>query len=224
MKFPWFKLDPNERLAAPILVRELGVLGALRIGRAIRRLERTGAPFAELPAAESEQERLSREQIGPAILLYLVLRERFDQARALAITEEIVVEAACVFLRQSIGSLRRAELEALDEDGKQAFVKERGERFFNATVTWDEIGTERVRFTVTHCRFPPLCAAAGVPELAPVFCKGDARFFGTVEPDVELIRPHTIAGGATTCPFTLQWATRTAPSTSATDHPTASEG
>jgi Amt family ammonium transporter len=49
---------------------------------------------------------------------------------------------------------------------------------------------------------------AGVPELAPVFCKGDARFFGTVEPDVELIRPTMIATGGARCDFTLRFAER----------------
>lgn len=208
MKFPWFKLDPNERLATPILLRELGILTALRVGRAIRSRQRRGEPFADLAPPDGEHERLSREQIGPAILLYTELRQRIGQEEALRITEEIVIEAACVFLRESIGPLRRADLEQLDEAGQETFVKERGERFFNATVDWQEIGGERVRFTVTHCRFPPLCAATGVPELAPVFCKGDARFFGSIEPDVTLLRPHTIAEGASTCPFTLQWAER----------------
>ncbi len=55
----------------------------------------------------------------------------------------------------------------------------------------------------------PLCAAAGVPELAPVFCAGDAHFFGTVEPDVLLERPQMIAEGAETCRFRLYWASST---------------
>ena len=37
-----------------------------------------------------------------------------------------------------------------------------GERFFNSTMRWDEISDRCIRFTVTHCRFPELCAAAGL--------------------------------------------------------------
>lgn len=203
--FPWFKLDANERVAAPMLVRELGVLGALRIGRRIRRRQTAGEPFDALPPADGDDERLSREQIGPAILLYQEVRAEHGEARALRVTEEVVNEAAVLFLRAQIGTLRRADLAKLNDEGRRKFVEERGSKFFNATVTWDEISGDAVRFTVTHCRFPPLCAAVGVPELAPVFCKGDATFFGTVEPDVELIRPHTIAGGAATCSFHLRW-------------------
>jgi len=208
MRFPWYKLSADERVAAPILIRRLGVLRSLRVGRRIRRAERAGEPFAHLDPPATEQDRLSREQIGPAILLYRTLLEFVDRDEALSVCEEVVVEAAVIFLRESIGRLDRATIETLDEDAKQAFVKDRGEKFFNATVRWDQIDDEGVRFTVTACRFPPLCAECGVPELAPVFCKGDAKFFGTVEPDVTLTRTQTIAEGADVCPFALQWAER----------------
>jgi predicted ArsR family transcriptional regulator len=212
MNLGWLlRLQPEERLATPILLRELGVLGVLQVGRTLRRRQRLGEPFTHLPPADCDQETLSRQQIGPAILLYQALTERVGQPQAYAITRAVVIEAACDFLRRSIGPLRRTELEALDENGRQAWVLERGRRFFNATVYWDEITGDRVRFTVTHCRFPPLCHACGVPELAPVFCEGDAVFFGTVEPDVTLDRPHTRAKGAATCPFTLSWQPRPTP-------------
>lgn len=203
--FPWARLDPNERLATPILLRELGVFKSLKVGRAIRRRQKKGDPFSHLEPPSTDEDRLSREQIGPAILLYQELLKVVDGDSAWRVTEEIVVEAACVFLRQSIGELRRDELATLDATGRERFVQERGRKFFNATVTWEEISGERVHFTVTHCKFPPLCVAAGVPELAPIFCKGDARYFGTIEPDVELKRPHTIAEGASTCAFRLGW-------------------
>ena len=79
--FPWQKLDANERLAAPILIRELGVLNALRVGRRIRRRAKRRA-FAALGEPTCEDDRLSREQIGPAVLLYQEAREVVDDARA----------------------------------------------------------------------------------------------------------------------------------------------
>ena len=205
MIFPWFKLDPNERLAARILIREIGVFGALGLGRWIRKEAKRGRPFDEIEAADCKEERLSRAQIGPAILMYEGLRARVGKERALRITEEVVVEAACLFLRDSIGPLRRRDLERLDPKRREGFVRERGNRFFNATVEWDEISSKAVVFTVKHCRFPPLCERLGVSELAPLFCKGDAKYFGTVEPDVSLARPRTIAGGSSDCLFDLRW-------------------
>ena len=203
-----YRLDINERIGAPILIRELGILGALSLGRRIRRRQRAGEPFVGFPEPATEQDRLSREQIGPAIVLYTELRERVGQSRALQITEEIVVEAACAFLHQTIGSLRRAELEALAPEAVAEFSREKAGRFFNAEVEWQQLDGDAVRFHVVHCRFPPLCAEAGVPELAPVFCKGDAKFFGTIEPDVQLIRPTMIATGGKLCDFTLRFAER----------------
>ena len=117
----------------------------------------------------------------------------------------VVVEAACRFLGESLGSLRRDVLRRIPADSRREWVAERGAGFFNATIRWDAVREDRVDFTVTACRFPKLCAEAGVPELAPVFCAGDAKFFGTVEPDVVMTRPHTIAGGASTCAFSLSY-------------------
>ena len=71
-------------------------------------------------------------------------------------------------------------------------------------MRWDEVSGERVRFTVTSCRFPAV-RGGGCPELAPVFCEVDARYFGTVEPDIVLTRPTRIAAGDPECAFTLSW-------------------
>lgn len=206
--FPWHRLAVNERIAAPILLREIGVMNALRVGRAIRRQERAGEPFAALDPAVDERERQSRAQIGPAILLYQQLAPLFGTARALQVTELVVVEAALDFLRHTIGPLRREQLAAMGPAQLEAFSQGVGDRFFNATVQWEKMDADGVDFTVTACQFPRLCAAVGVPELAPVFCKGDERFFGEVESDVVLIRPQTIATGGANCPFSLRFAER----------------
>ncbi len=206
IRFPWHKLDAEERIGAPILIRELGVWKALKAGRRVRRQMKSGEPFAHLPAATDDRERASRAQIGRAILLYRALQRYRSQDEALRITHTIVVEAACIFLGEQIGSLSRASLAEIPEDSRASWVRERGARFFNATMQWDRIDDGGVDFTVTACSFPPLCVAAGAPELAPIFCAGDAKFFGSVEPDVSLERPQTIAEGAETCVFRLRYA------------------
>lgn len=208
MRFLLDRLDAEERVGAPILLRELGLWRAMQIGRTVRRGLRAGAPFAHLPPAESKGERDSRDQIGRAILLYRALSELVGRQRAFAITEQVVIEAACVFLAEQLGPLDRSTIEAVPEHARQAWVEERGKRFPNATVRWDHIGPDAVEFTVTDCRFPRLCAAADAPELAPIFCAGDSKFFGTVEPDVRLDRPQTIATGAPTCLFAIRYVQR----------------
>lgn len=208
IRFPWHRLDAEERVGAPILVRELGVWRALKVGRATRRALRAGEPFSHLAPSDHPKEVASRAQIGRAIVLYRALQELVDRERAFAITEKVVIEAACVFLAEQLGPLDRRTLEAIPQAERIDWVTERGDRFPNSTVRWDRIDGAGVDFTVTACRFPRLCAEAGAPELAPIFCAGDSKFFGTVEPDVRLERPHTIAEGASTCAFSLRFADR----------------
>lgn len=203
---PWNRLDPDERAGAPVLVRELGVWRAVKTGKKVRKRLRAGEPFAHLPPPADEADAMSRAQIGRAIVLYRVLAEREGRATALRVTENVVAEAACRFLGEQLGSLSRETVESVPVSRRRAWIEAKGARFFNATIAWDRVDTAGVDFRVTACRFPPLCVAAGVPELAPIFCAGDAAYFGTVEPNVTLERPHTIAEGAATCCFRLRYA------------------
>lgn len=198
-------MQPGALQAVKILVRGLGLFRALGVIWRLTRRQGRGEPFHELPPPDSEEERLSREQIGPGLILYDELCKVVSEEEARAMTRDAVISGAIAFLRKSIGPLRARDLKAMDETQREAFVQERGKRFFNATMRWDKIEHDEVRFTVTSCRFPRLCREAGFPQLAPLFCEGDATFFGSVEPNVTLERPHTIAGGAKSCPFTLRW-------------------
>ena len=106
---------------------------------------------------------------------------------------------------RTIGPLRRRDLERLAPDERERFARERGDKFVNADMVWGDIGATGLSFRVTRCRFPAICATAGVPELSPVFCAGDAKFFGTIEPEVELLRGATIAEGAANCGFEIRF-------------------
>lgn len=171
-------------IAVRILLREFGLCGTIRIALAIRRLQRRGEPFGALPPPANDREAKSRAQIGPAILLYRSLPRD-----ALRITEEIVVASARAFLRKTIGPIEKV-------DARRA-----GEAFFNATLRWIRVAPEEVRFDVVACHFPVLCRAAGVPELAPVFCRGDAGFFR--DQGLRFERTTTIAEGAPLCDFRI---------------------
>jgi len=197
-------MNSVERASLVAMAAELGWLKALWLGLVVKWRVARGEPFGQLPPSGSEAEAQSRAQIAPAIVLYRQIRARLGAQRSLQVTEQVVVAGAVRFLQQSIGALGPATLKAMEPGAREAYVKERGARFFNATMRWDEISDQAVRFTVTACRFPVLCQAVGVPELAPVFCRGDAVFFGSVQEDVVLTRSQTIAEGAETCPFALR--------------------
>ena len=185
------------------LVKGLGWRNTWRVLRAMRSQQKQGEPFGHLPPPENERDSQSREQIGPAILLYKAIRSVAPQD-AQSITQRIILADGIRFLRKTLGRLSPARLAALPPEDREQFAQVRGERFFNATIQWDRIESDRVQFTVTDCRFPPLCKAANVPEIAPIFCLVDERYFGSVEENAVLERPFTIAEGAKTCPFTLR--------------------
>lgn len=198
-------LDPIEKAALQVVARHVGWLRALWYGISIRRRVARGEPFAHLPPPDCEKEAQSRAQAGPAIVLYRRLRRSLGPEDAVDITTDAVEAGALVFLREVIGPLNRQVLAAMTPEAREAFVHERGAQFPNAELIWEQVDLEQVRFTVLDCRFVSLCAEVGHPELAPIFCKGDARFFGTVEPDVELIRSETLAAGGASCPFVIRW-------------------
>jgi len=196
--------DPSTWVALPVLLRRLGVRETLRVGVMVASALRRGEPFSRLPPPSDARDRDSRAQAAPALVLYRALRAR-GHAESLEIVGEVVEAAAVVFLRRTIGPIRRADLAALDEAERARWVHTRAARFPNAEPRFEAVGPDEVRFRVSSCRFVALAHAAGAPELAPVFCRGDAKFFGTVERDVVLERPHTLAEGGPDCPFTIRF-------------------
>jgi len=189
-----------------VLVARLGLFGALRVGADIARRQRRREPFEHLPAPADAREDASRRQAAPAVLLYRALLDRMDRDAALEVTRAAVIAGAVRFLRSAIGPVRREVVGAMDDGARRVWAEALGARFFNATMRWDEVSPTQLRFTVTRCLFPGLCAAAGAPELAPLLCAGDEHYFGHVLPEVVLERPCTLAAGAPECRFELRFA------------------
>jgi hypothetical protein len=188
----------DELVGGRALAAEVGWWRTLRLGAWIDGQRRRGEPFGHLPPPADERERLSRQQASGAILLYRALVHQ-QLPEPLVTTRRVMAAAGASFLRSQLGPLTPRKLATLTADG----LRELGERFFNATIRWDDVGEHHVKFTVTTCTFPALCVAAGHPELAPLFCAVDDAYFGTIEKGVRLDRPHTIARGHTSCAFHL---------------------
>ena len=179
------------------LVQLCGWLTALRVGAQITWDSARGQPFRGMPPARERSERESRAQLGPAVLTFKRLEKRFGADRAFEITAAVVEAGAHAFLRVSVGLLEREELAQLGDKQRR--------RYPNADFRVDDVSAEGVRFTVTRCRFVELCTQLGVSHLAPIFCAGDASYFGQIQEGVRLTRPKTIADGHESCPFKLVW-------------------
>jgi hypothetical protein len=198
--------DPRSPLAIPaLLIRRLGPLTTLRVAFDVTRRLARGEPFSHLPPPETPRERQSRAQAAPVFLLYRALTA-LQVRDATSLVADLVELGAIAFLTKSIGPIRKHDLARMSEPERQRWVQTRAARFPNAEPVFHVVSPTEVRFTVPACRFVTLAQAAGHPELAPLFCRGDARYFGSVERGVALIRPHTLASGGPDCPFTIRFA------------------
>ena len=116
---------------------------------------------------------------------------------------------ACIFIRfllhTVVGGKLDCDVEQLEEL-EEEMLEERTTRFFNMEIDGMEAEKEFASFQVKSCSFPGLCAEAGVPEMAPIFCEVDAYFFGGVQRDLILERSTTLAEGGDGCPFHFHWA------------------
>ncbi|MGM0578655.1 MAG: L-2-amino-thiazoline-4-carboxylic acid hydrolase [Myxococcota bacterium] len=184
------------------LVDAVGWRRTLALGLDVA-LKRGGRPFAHLPPPEDRRERLSRAQAEPAVLLYRALLRRYARGRALEVVSEVVTAGAVQHLEKTLGDLDPAEFRRMDQASRLKRVEAWTDRFFTATTRVDDVGPDRVSFTVTACALVRLSREAGHPELAPAFCRGDARFFASRTPPVHLERPTTLAEGGECCPFHL---------------------
>jgi len=186
----------TKLVALGILWRELGLGRALRGGGAA---ERGGDPFAQEGPPDCEEERLSRGQIGPAIKLYRALNGMVGAEEALRITGLVVHDAAVIFLEHTVGQLDPTMWVALGDEERRTLVETIQARFFNAAAEIEDVTAAGFVMRVRSCRFVRLCAAAGCPEVAPLFCAGDLAFFN--RGPLRLERPGTLAGGAVDCAF-----------------------
>ena len=190
--------------ALTLLRKSLGSRVLIQVGFSILWLRLLGKPFKDLPKATSREEIFSRRQVGPAIVLYLALRKRFSVEDALAAVKPIIVESTLIFLTQAVGPINQSHIRTLSESERQSWLQVVAGQFLNATIRWNKVASEQVSFTITQCYFPGLCRDAGVQELAPLFCAGDAVYFSETQEGVNLVRPTTIAGGDKECLFEME--------------------
>lgn len=204
-------LDPRSPLALPaFIVASLGPIGAARVFAEVAWRLLRGEPFASLPPATSQKERESRRQAAPVFVLHRVLVAR-QVPDALELVARIVEVGGVRSLSRALGPLSREAFGAMDDRERRAWVDRLARSFPNARPDFQEVSAQRVRFTVHHCTFVTLAHAVGEPALATVFCRADEAYFGKVDKDVELIRPHTLARGGPECPFELRFVDEPSP-------------
>ena len=91
-------MDAMTKAALKVLYQRLGLWGALRVTGGVVWGKLTGAPFAGWPKAKQRRERESRQQLGPAVLVYRALLKHYPQSHSFAVTSDVVAASGRAFL------------------------------------------------------------------------------------------------------------------------------
>lgn len=187
--------------AVKALAAELGTRRLLKFAAAMRREERRGEPYKDLPPPEDGKERDSRNLIGEAAILYRLMSADMGAEEAGRIIRRMITDAAVAQLKCLIPQIRREDLEGMDERERTEFFSGIVNRFPNTDWETRETGEESVSIAVTRCRLCEIFDALGMPELRNSCCAGDALYFERCQREVLFEREHTIGDGAPECDF-----------------------
>jgi len=203
-KNAWLDLRTSVK-SILLLKRSIGWISALSVGISLQKKVKKGEPFNQLPPPKDTKDIKSRLQIGPAIILYELLLEKYGQQKALELVQEVAQEGAILFLGTILPEIDRNWYNSLTEENKETKLLELVESFPNSTIGALEFGDDSFRFEVKQCSFVELSKSTGHPELAQVFCKGDGVYFERHVNQVKFERPTTLAKGGGCCDFRFEW-------------------
>ena len=99
-----------------LLRKEVGLVQAISIAWELQCHLRRGEPWQSLFPVIDSREQASRDQAGPAILLYTILRSRIGKDRALEITKTIIQIGALHFLKKIVPTFNKKSYQSLSAD------------------------------------------------------------------------------------------------------------
>ena len=189
-----------------LLTRRVGLMRLPGLLWAVWRQQRKGAPWNDLGPPASKRERECRDQMGQVILLHDAIAAKLDPQRAREIVGELVSEAAVVQLRSFIPKNTLLGYRDMAPETRERILTRTLDKFPNSTVGKKVIEDEVFEFHVTRCEFVELARSIGQPEMAQLFCVGDALYFERDVPQARFDRPSMLSEGGERCLFRIRWA------------------
>ena len=191
-----FDLTRGIPCALGVLSRHLGVTATAKVGFRFlwHSLWYRTPPQLQLEAPSA---RFTWRQLRPVLLLERALEESTEDPKP--ILAEVVAETGAAFIASQV-PIKPTQWAGLDDGQRQRLAQTSLERFGNAQADIQEISPSRLSFDVQRCEFVVFCHALSRPDLAPLFCAADRRFFG-LRDDVRLLRSETLAQGDPRCTF-----------------------
>lgn len=159
--------------------------------------------FLDTTTGLSDGEQMHAEGfIYPMCALFLAIAERCDREEARQICAD--------FMRETALGKGEALQKLLRIPGMQSFFMKcfgfLGSRLFGEKAGFEqqmhECTTKRLRMDILSCPYLRHCTAAGVSEIAPLFCANDEYAYGDL-PGITFRRTGTLANGADRCDFEL---------------------
>ena len=190
--------------AVRVIIKRLGVKSLSSIGLELSKSKKKGKPYDGLSAASSKKDKDSRALIAEAIVLYDILKQQMDQAKAEQIVREVITAAAIAQLSCLIPTLKSEKLAKLSKEERQKLFCGIVEKFPN--TDWILIKSEdnEYEFHMTRCRLCEIFIEVGIPELKNSCCAGDALYFERFQKGIEFNRNKMIGENDEYCLFNFK--------------------
>lgn len=208
LRLYYFDFSQGNKTAVKLLINRFGLKDALALALKLQWTLVTDNPFKTLNRKNkpTEQQKLSQRQMAPVVVLFQLLQEKgLSKQQSLEVLRELIGEVATEFLKFNVPVIQKESYSNKPYAEKLSVLGKVTGRFFNAEaeLTLDE--NDNFKFNVTRCHFANYCRKLNVPELGPLFCSADKRFFDDYQKDIVFFRSKTIAGGDGCCDFTFSW-------------------
>lgn len=200
-----FEVTGGHAAAVGVLIKHLGVAGAVRAGAGMAWRQATTDPFASLPAPEPHDVGawLTRRQLGPVLLLDDALKDDvgLNQAERVEVLGDLIATVGGKLLARRFPALDPEAWAKAVPAARAQLAKGVFARLGNVAQADIRSGSDWLEVDVTACRFVGLLGALGRPHLAPLFCVADSRYFDSDDAPVGLQRSTTLANGGHRCDF-----------------------
>ena len=143
--------------------------------------------------------------MGQLVLLHDAIAERLGATRATEVAGELVRESAVIQLRSFIPKKTLLKYREIPAEARETILSRTLDKFPNATIDSKTIEADRFEFHVGRCEFVELAKAIGRPEMAQLFCSGDALYFERHLPETRFDRPQMLSEGGAYCDFRIRW-------------------
>lgn len=208
LRLSYFNSVHGDPAALRLLIKELGLFRALKVGLLLKWRTLTRNPFAPMNKLKkpSTNETLSERQMAPLILGADILREMgLSPLEIRTLLEKLSRTVATAFLKFNIPIIRRVDFSSTSHADKVAILTGLTGKFFNAEAELSVDTDDNFSFTVNRCHFARYAEELGLGELATLFCEADESFFVDYQPDVAFARTHTLTGDGLPCDFRFRW-------------------